>query len=135
MFSGNAETDISSALSFSKSRLQKLFHLVGTTPDSTSNSIDDRLDQYFMGYTMRFPRAIAIREDLGIGDCLPASGTKSLSRMDQYDCNPPALLESIRSEKKRKMEPDQYVLTSSLSRKGVTTLIEHLRKRGRRQQK
>lgn len=27
-----------------------------------------------MGYTMRFPRALGIREDLSIADCMPASG-------------------------------------------------------------
>ncbi|EKM49973.1 uncharacterized protein PHACADRAFT_178599 [Phanerochaete carnosa HHB-10118-sp] len=45
-------------------------------------------DQYHIGYTMRFPRAMMIREDLGIEDCMTAS----------------AVFESVRSEKKRKAE-------------------------------
>ncbi|KAG6812748.1 hypothetical protein H0H92_000794 [Tricholoma furcatifolium] len=49
--------------------------------------------QYDMGFTMRFPRALAIRDDLSIADCMTATG----------------VLESIRSEKKRKMESDSGV--------------------------
>jgi len=45
-------------------------------------------DQYHVGFTMRFPRALSIREDLSASDCITAS----------------AILEAIRSEKKRKME-------------------------------
>ncbi|KAJ6591668.1 DNA ligase IV [Mycena vulgaris] len=47
-------------------------------------------NQYHMGYTMRFPRALSIRDDLNIADCMPAS----------------AVLESLRTVKKRKMESD-----------------------------
>ncbi|KAJ7115869.1 DNA ligase 4 [Mycena epipterygia] len=47
-------------------------------------------DQYHMGYTMRFPRALSIRDDLSIADCMLAS----------------AVLESLRTVKKRKMESD-----------------------------
>ncbi|KAH7914811.1 ATP dependent DNA ligase domain-containing protein [Hygrophoropsis aurantiaca] len=47
-------------------------------------------DQYHLGVTMRFPRALAIRDDLSIADCMTAS----------------AILESMRSVKKRKMESD-----------------------------
>ncbi|KAK6992215.1 DNA ligase [Favolaschia claudopus] len=47
-------------------------------------------DQYHMGFTMRFPRALSIRDDLSIADCMPAT----------------AVLESIRTIKKRKMESD-----------------------------
>ncbi|KDR80522.1 hypothetical protein GALMADRAFT_240825 [Galerina marginata CBS 339.88] len=50
-------------------------------------------DQYYMGFTMRFPRALSIRDDLSIADCMSAS----------------AILESMRSEKKRKMESDAGV--------------------------
>ncbi|KAF8074989.1 DNA ligase IV [Lyophyllum atratum] len=50
-------------------------------------------DQYDMGFTMRFPRALSIRDDLSIADCMTAT----------------AVLESIRSEKKRKMESDAGV--------------------------
>ncbi|CDO73307.1 hypothetical protein BN946_scf185008.g69 [Trametes cinnabarina] len=46
---------------------------------------------YHFGFTMRFPRALQIRDDLSIADCMSAS----------------ALLEHIRSEKKRKMEDSQ----------------------------
>ncbi|KAI0820786.1 DNA ligase 4 [Trametes gibbosa] len=49
-------------------------------------------DMYHLGFTMRFPRALRIREDLSIADCMTAS----------------AVLESIRSEKKRKMENDDH---------------------------
>ncbi|KAF9219810.1 ATP-dependent DNA ligase [Gyrodon lividus] len=45
-------------------------------------------DQYHVGVTMRFPRALSIRDDLSIEDCMSAS----------------ALLEAMRSERKRKME-------------------------------
>ncbi|KAN0115590.1 ATP dependent DNA ligase domain containing protein [Russula decolorans] len=45
-------------------------------------------DQYHLGFTMRFPRALSIREDLSLSDCIAAS----------------AILEVVRSEKKRKME-------------------------------
>ena len=31
-------------------------------------------DQYHLGFTMRFPRAVAIRDDLTIADCMTASG-------------------------------------------------------------
>ncbi|OJT11573.1 DNA ligase 4, partial [Trametes pubescens] len=47
-------------------------------------------EMYHLGFTMRFPRALQIRDDLSIADCMTAS----------------AVLESIRSEKKRKMEDD-----------------------------
>ena len=32
------------------------------------------LDQYDMAFTMRFPRALAIRDDLSIADCMTATG-------------------------------------------------------------
>ncbi|OAX43215.1 DNA ligase 4 [Rhizopogon vinicolor AM-OR11-026] len=47
-------------------------------------------DQYHLGVTMRFPRALSIRDDLSIADCMTAS----------------VVLESMRSERKRKMEND-----------------------------
>ncbi|TFK86975.1 DNA ligase 4 [Polyporus arcularius HHB13444] len=47
-------------------------------------------EQYHLGFTMRFPRALSIRDDLSIDDCETAT----------------AVLENIRSEKKRKMEDD-----------------------------
>ncbi|KAA1468079.1 DNA ligase 4 [Dentipellis sp. KUC8613] len=48
-------------------------------------------DQYHMGFTMRFPRALIIRDDLTIEDCITATG----------------ILESIRTETKRKMENER----------------------------
>ncbi|RDB23717.1 DNA ligase 4 [Hypsizygus marmoreus] len=50
-------------------------------------------DQYDMGFTMRFPRALSIRDDLSIADCMSAT----------------AVLESMRTERKRKMESDAGV--------------------------
>ncbi|KAL4250333.1 DNA ligase [Abortiporus biennis] len=50
-------------------------------------------DQYAMGFTMRFPRAIAIRDDLSISDCMTAT----------------TVLGSLRAEKKRKMDEDVEV--------------------------
>lgn len=46
------------------------------------------LDQYHLGLTMRFPRAVSIREDLTFADCMPAS----------------SVFEGMRAERKRKME-------------------------------
>ncbi|EPQ56491.1 DNA ligase 4 [Gloeophyllum trabeum ATCC 11539] len=48
-------------------------------------------DQYHLGYTMRFPRALQIRDDLSIADCMTAS----------------AIFEALRSEKKRKMDDEE----------------------------
>ncbi|THG99158.1 hypothetical protein EW026_g3144 [Hermanssonia centrifuga] len=48
-------------------------------------------DQYHMGYTMRFPRALMIRDDLSPADCMTAS----------------AVMENVRSVKKRKMSADE----------------------------
>lgn len=45
-------------------------------------------DEYHMNVTMRFPRALTIREDLSVADCATAS----------------SILENMRSERKRKME-------------------------------
>ena len=47
-----------------------------------------RADQYALGFTMRFPRAMMIRDDLSVADCMTAS----------------AVLESLKLEKKRKLE-------------------------------
>ncbi|KAF7796329.1 hypothetical protein EIP86_007506 [Pleurotus ostreatoroseus] len=47
-------------------------------------------DQYHLGITMRFPRAIAIRDDLDITDCVSAA----------------SLLEHANTDKKRKMSDD-----------------------------
>ncbi len=32
-------------------------------------------DLYSLGFTMRFPRALSIRDDLTIADCMTATGT------------------------------------------------------------
>ncbi|KAI0322809.1 DNA ligase 4 [Amylostereum chailletii] len=45
-------------------------------------------DQYHVGFTLRFPRALRIRDDLSIQDCMTVS----------------AVLESMRSERKRKLD-------------------------------
>ncbi|TDL23778.1 DNA ligase 4 [Rickenella mellea] len=45
-------------------------------------------DQYHLGFTMRFPRALSIRDDLSIADCMTSL----------------AVLDSMKSERKRKME-------------------------------
>ncbi|KAF7972746.1 hypothetical protein HWV62_17106 [Athelia sp. TMB] len=50
-------------------------------------------DQYHMKWTMRFPRALSIRDDLTIADCLTATGIK----------------EAVISTKKRKMESEASV--------------------------
>ncbi|KAG7093593.1 DNA ligase (ATP) [Marasmius oreades] len=47
-------------------------------------------EQYHMGYTMRFPRALSIRDDLNLDNCMTSED----------------VLNSVRSEKKRKMEGD-----------------------------
>jgi DNA ligase-4 len=57
---------------------------------------------------MRFPRALSIRDDLSIEDCMTASGMSvfvSISRLFTGKAST-AVLESLRSEKKRKMEKD-----------------------------
>jgi DNA ligase-4 len=64
------------------------------------------IDQYHLGFTMRFPRAMAIREDLSVADCATASG--AMIRLYGFRAffltNILAILETVRSEKKRKME-------------------------------
>lgn len=50
-------------------------------------------DEYHLGVTMRFPRALRIRDDLSLADCMYAS----------------AVLESMRAERKRKMEAETSV--------------------------
>ena len=60
------------------------------------------LATFHVGLTMRFPRALAIRDDLDITDCLTASGTSadpSTASVSQT----PAVLDSVRSDRKRKM--------------------------------
>ncbi|KAF7294400.1 DNA ligase [Mycena kentingensis (nom. inval.)] len=47
-------------------------------------------EQYHMAFTMRFPRALSVRHDLDIADCMPAT----------------AVLESMRTVKKRKADAD-----------------------------
>ncbi|KNZ74643.1 DNA ligase 4 [Termitomyces sp. J132] len=66
-------------------------------------------DQYDMGFTMRFPRALSIRDDLSIADCVTAT----------------EILESIRSEKKRKMENDAgRVISVRISQKKRKTVAK-----------
>lgn len=42
------------------------------------------LATFHVGLTMRFPRALAIREDLDINDCLTASGMSSALSQTQF---------------------------------------------------
>jgi DNA ligase 4 len=65
-------------------------------------------DQYHMGYTMRFPRALSIRDDLSIADCMTASGIFLFSfffpgKIYKFII---AVMDSLRTERKRKMESD-----------------------------
>ncbi|KAG6857461.1 hypothetical protein H0H87_003528 [Tephrocybe sp. NHM501043] len=77
------------------------------------------LDQYDMGFTMRFPRALSIRDDLSIADCMTATGFVRSSLLAEAVLNVSTeILESMRSEKKRKMESDAGV--SQKKRKTVT---------------
>jgi DNA ligase-4 len=63
------------------------------------------IDQYHLGVTMRFPRALSIRDDLSIADCMTASGAFFV--FHRYKNLPvSAVLESMRFERKRKMESD-----------------------------
>ena len=66
-------------------------------------------DQYHMGYTMRFPRALSIRDDLSIADCMTASGISFFSLfflLAKFKYSNIAVMESLRSERKRKLESD-----------------------------
>ncbi|KXN86594.1 DNA ligase 4 [Leucoagaricus sp. SymC.cos] len=63
-------------------------------------------DQYHMGFTMRFPRAMAIRDDLTVADCMTAT----------------AVLESLKTERKRKMDSD--IVGSKKKRKTVAKVCE-----------
>lgn len=69
-------------------------------------------DQYHMQYTMRFPRALSIRDDLTINDCLTASG----------------VTENIITKKKRKMESDAAI--SNKKRKKITKKPELMGHKG-----
>ncbi|KAJ3527652.1 hypothetical protein NMY22_g9703 [Coprinellus aureogranulatus] len=60
-------------------------------------------DQYHMGCTLRFPRAMSIRDDLSIADCATAS----------------SVMEARTGERKRKMESDTGLATKK--RKTTTT--------------
>jgi len=60
---------------------------------------------------MRFPRALAIREDLNIDDCLTASGAFLGQPYSFYLIKALVVLDSVRSDRKRKMsnESPKYV--------------------------
>lgn len=64
------------------------------------------IDQYHLGFTMRFPRALSIREDLSLSDCITASGAVLLfgGAIVFLTIKHLAILDVVRSEKKRKME-------------------------------
>lgn len=55
---------------------------------------------------MRFPRALAIRENLSVSDCIAASGAVVgfISVFILLTFERLGILEAVRSEKKRKME-------------------------------
>lgn len=56
---------------------------------------------------MRFPRAVMIRDDLSVADCMTASGTSDLCLLPEVKLtNPLAVLEMSRNQKKRKMSTD-----------------------------
>lgn len=55
---------------------------------------------------MRFPRALGIRDDLSIADCMTASGAFLAIGLARKIDRSLAILESMRSERKRKMESD-----------------------------
>ncbi|THU99099.1 ATP-dependent DNA ligase [Dendrothele bispora CBS 962.96] len=61
-------------------------------------------DQYHVGYTMRFPRALGAREDKGAEDCMTFK----------------EVLESVKSEKKRKIDRDSATGTAEKKRKTTT---------------
>ena len=60
-----------------------------------------------MKYTMRFPRALSIRDDLTVNDCLTASGLYFLlSAVVLLSHSLTGITETIISKKKRKMESE-----------------------------
>ncbi|KAI0720902.1 DNA ligase 4 [Fomitopsis betulina] len=68
-------------------------------------------DLYHSGLTMRFPRALNIRDDLGIGNCATVT----------------AILQSVHTERKRKMEPgdEKPKKKQKVVRKPVTVMPEY----------
>ena len=85
---------------------------------------------FHLGFTMRFPRALQIRTDLTIADCMTATCEwfPSTTAVTMWLVVPPlimlaAVLEGIRSEKKRKMEDDdEYVVP--LQRGGLRSRLQ-----------
>lgn len=62
---------------------------------------------------MRFPRALSIRDDLGIEDCMTASGLFPLAVYSPLTQITSAVLETMRAERKRKMGKDaRYALVA-----------------------
>ena len=62
-------------------------------------------EQYHLGFTMRFPRALAIRDDLSIADCMTATGESAETLATHRIADlPKAVLESLKNVRKRKME-------------------------------
>ena len=64
------------ARSLSKSKRQRSYpQVIGTFLGYFGGILIYRCaDSYHIGYTMRFPRAMRIRDDLSIADCMSASG-------------------------------------------------------------
>ena len=69
-------TESFTARLFSRSRLPRLSRPVRCIDSAffSRHPQYEHLDQYHMGFTMRFPRALSIRDDLSIADCMTASG-------------------------------------------------------------
>ncbi len=56
-------------------RQRSYLQVIGIFPRYCSGVLSGRYaDSYHIGYTMRFPRAMRIRDDLSIADCMSASG-------------------------------------------------------------
>ena len=74
--------------------------------DVSCSTVPSVSDQYHLGFTMRFPRALSIRDDLSIADCMTATGIMigSLRIFLVSDATVAAVLESMKTERKRKME-------------------------------
>ncbi|KAI0766955.1 DNA ligase 4 [Trametes elegans] len=68
-------------------------------------------DKYHLGFTMRFPRALQIRDDLSVGDCMSTT----------------QILAHIRSEKKRKMEdePEKSKKRQNTTKKKLNMMPEY----------
>jgi DNA ligase 4 len=71
-------------------------------------NITEYVDQYHLGFTMRFPRAVSIRDDLSIADCMTATGkcVNSTACDCQLHDMPSEILQDMTTMKKRKVEEE-----------------------------